>query len=319
MAIIGLGKRGRQHLDIAMRHKLFNSIVLVDINEQVKNSVSLPFFSNHKMIPDNVNVAIIATPTTTHYRIARDLITRGIHILLEKPPTNAVRELHNLVNLAREKKIVLKIGYSERFSSAIEIAKRNLPSNQVSYIEAYRLSPFPARSTDVDVVKDLMIHDIDITLTLLQELPVRIHAIGIPVVTRLADIAKVIFFFRNGSEAHLTCSRISDKRYRKFRIFTKETLTSIDMISKEVQVYRRKKMEVNDISPASIQTDMQDMSKIIDLQTYNYSSEDNIYNEHKAFIEQINKKQIDLEPMSVASFEVTQAVSNKIKKFLRKI
>ncbi len=194
-------------------------------------------FQDHRELFGRVDAVSIAVPTEKHYPIARDFLKHGIHTLVEKPFTVTVREADRLIELAREHQLILQVGHIERFNSAFSATQKLISSPR--FIECHRLSPFPNRSLDIGVVLDLMIHDIDIVMGLVQS-PLRtVEAVGVPVLTAREDIANARLRFGNGCIANLTASRISDEAMRKIRIFQENTYISLDYKDARATVYRK--------------------------------------------------------------------------------
>jgi predicted dehydrogenase len=171
-----------------------------------------------------------------HHRIARELLDAGKDVLVEKPMTARLQEAEDLIRVAAEKGAILQVGHIERFNPAVEPLRR--AALQPRFIEVHRLSPFSPRSLDVDVVLDLMIHDLDIVLSLDGSPAVQVDAVGVPVLTSKVDIANVRLRFESGLIANLTASRVSAEKVRKFRVFSPKTYISVDFAARSAQVYR---------------------------------------------------------------------------------
>jgi predicted dehydrogenase len=184
----------------------------------------------------------IVVPTKLHYQIARNFLSNNIDVLVEKPITSNLKEADFLINLAKKKRRILQVGHIERFNSAFQATKKIIKNPK--FIECHRLNPFPQRSLDIGVVLDLMIHDIDIILGLIDSHLERIEATGINVLTKREDIANARIIFQNGCICNLTASRISDETMRKIRIFQKNTYISLDYQLQEAFVYRKLKNEI---------------------------------------------------------------------------
>jgi predicted dehydrogenase len=185
------------------------------------------------------DAASVVTPTVTHFELARRLLEQGRHVLVEKPITRDTTEAETLVRLARERGCVLQVGHIERFNPVFSYLQQTAP--QPRFIEAHRLSPYPKRSTDIGVVLDLMIHDLDVVLAFVRSPVVRLDAVGIPVLSASEDIANVRLRFANDCVANLTASRISPEQMRKIRVFSGgETpcYVSLDYRAQEGYLYR---------------------------------------------------------------------------------
>jgi predicted dehydrogenase len=182
----------------------------------------------------------IVTPTNTHFEIARPLLAQGKHLLVEKPMTDDTAQAAELVQLAQQKNCVLQVGHVERFNPVFKYLETAAPEPR--FIECHRLSPYPARSTDIGVVLDLMIHDLDVVLAFVKSLVTSVDAVGIPVLSKSEDIANARLRFANGCVANLTASRISPERMRKIRVFSGGTTTpsyvSLDYRAQEGFIFR---------------------------------------------------------------------------------
>lgn len=178
----------------------------------------------------------IATPTVTHYDTGMHLLKAGKHILIEKPITDNTEQAQELAVLAKERGLVLQVGHIERFNPVMSLLEERL--TQPRFIEAHRLSPFPNRSTDIGVVLDLMIHDLEIILHLVKSPVESVDAVGIPVLTRREDIANARIRFANGCVANITASRISPEKLRKLRVFQSDAYLSLDYQAQEGKIHR---------------------------------------------------------------------------------
>src|SRR5256886_9770431 len=184
-----------------------------------------------------VDAASVATPTNTHYEVARSLLARGKHLLVEKPITDNTAEAAELVELASGNGLVLQIGHVERFNPVLSALEKHLTHPR--FIEAHRLSPYPERSTDIGVVLDLMIHDLEVILHFVRSPVQSIDAVGVPVLSRGEDIANARLRFENGCIANVTSSRISPERMRKIRVFQEDAYLSLDYQNQSGEIYRR--------------------------------------------------------------------------------
>jgi predicted dehydrogenase len=201
-------------------------------------------YSDYRDIIPLVDAISLVVPTSLHYKIAREFLEAGIHCLIEKPITESIAEAETLIEIARENTLVLQVGHIERFNSVmIGIAER---LDKPRFLESTRLAPFTTRATDVSVILDLMIHDIDIILDLISSPIRRISASGIPVLSDTIDIANARIEFENHCVANVTASRISRKRERKLRIFQKNTYLSADLQDKLLAVNRKSDLDNED-------------------------------------------------------------------------
>lgn len=187
---------------------------------------------------DAVDAATVATPTKVHHKIASQLLKKGKHLLVEKPVAETTAQAEELVRLARDHEVVLQVGHIERFNPAMGALEAHL--TRPRFIEAHRLSAYPNRSTDISVVLDLMIHDLEIILHLVRSPVKQIDAVGVPVLSRSEDIANVRLRFEDGCVANVTASRISPEKMRKIRVFQEDAYLSLDYGAQTGQIYRKK-------------------------------------------------------------------------------
>jgi predicted dehydrogenase len=178
----------------------------------------------------------VAVPTVDHHRIAREVLEEGKHVLVEKPMASTLAEADDLIGAAAARGVVLQVGHIERFNPAVDVLRANV--REPRFIEVHRLGEFSPRSLDIDVVLDLMIHDLDILLSLDGSEAVRVDAVGVPVLTSKVDIANARVRFGSGLIANLTASRVSAEKVRKFRVFAPRTYISVDFTAREARVYR---------------------------------------------------------------------------------
>jgi len=184
-----------------------------------------------------IDAASIATPTKTHFEVPRSLLEAGKHLLIEKPIAEETAQASELARLAAERQLVLQVGHVERFNPVLSALEARLTHPR--FIEAHRLSPFPNRSTDIGVVLDLMIHDLEIILHLVRAPVQSIDAVGVPVLSRREDIANARIRFENGCVANVTSSRISPERMRKIRVFQEDAYLSLDYQNQSGEIYRK--------------------------------------------------------------------------------
>lgn len=241
IGVIGTGRLGTLHTRVysEIPHVRLIGVSDVDTNKAaaIAQQYNTRVFNDPHALLSEVDCLSIATPTNTHFEIAKLAIFSKKHVLVEKPITSNLKEAKKLVSLAKRNKIILQVGHVERFNSAF-IALQKIALNP-RFIECHRLSPFPNRSLDIGVVFDLMIHDIDILLGIVNAKIAHIDAVGVSVLTPFEDIANVRLTFRNGCIANLTASRISDEPMRKIRIFSKDTYISLDYQAQEAFSYKK--------------------------------------------------------------------------------
>ena len=242
IGVIGVGYLGRFH---AQKYAAMDGVELIGVAdvdparaEAVAKECGTVAFTDYKELLERTDAVSIVVPTVHHHRVALDCLARGVDILLEKPMTVTLAEADALIRLAEEKQLILQVGHLERFNPAV-LAVQPLLKNPL-FIEAHRLSVFKNRGTDVDVILDLMIHDIDIILSMVNSPIQSIHTVGAPVVTQLTDIANARIVFENGCTANITVSRISLDSVRKMRIFQPGRYLAVDFGKKEVMEVRLK-------------------------------------------------------------------------------
>ncbi len=241
IGVIGVGYLGRLH---AQKLASFDDVRFAGVcdadaarGKTVAAECGAPWFDDYRRLLAGVDAVTIAVPTTEHYRIALDAMRAGVHVLLEKPIAATVREARALVKEAGRRGLVFQIGHLERFNSAVLQAASLL--TEPKFIECHRIGPFGGRGTDVDVVLDLMIHDIDLVQSFVRSPVARILAVGVPVISPNVDIANVRLTFESGCVANLTASRVSAKKQRKIRIFQADTYVSMDFFEHQIQIFRR--------------------------------------------------------------------------------
>jgi predicted dehydrogenase len=235
VGVVGVGYLGQFHAEKYAKMEGVELVGVVDIDlsrarEIAKRHHTQPFF-HHSGLYDKVQAVSIAVPTPSHHSIAKDFFLHGIDILLEKPIAKTLEETDELIGLAESTGRVLQVGHLERFNGAL-VAAEGMVQDPV-FIESHRLGPFSGRETDVDVVIDLMIHDIDILLCLMKAEVKKIHAIGLPVLTPYADFANARIEFENGCVASLTASRVSKEKTRRTRIFQPDGTLTIDYLTQK--------------------------------------------------------------------------------------
>jgi predicted dehydrogenase len=242
IAVIGAGHLGKYHADIYNSLKDSELVGVCDINKERADKIAKAYkispYPNYKELIGKIDAATIAVPTKEHYAIAKDLIKNKIHLLIEKPITENLNQANELIRLAKENKVLLQVGHIERFNSAIRALTKIIKVPK--FIECHRLGPFQPRGTDVGVVLDLMIHDIDIILHLVKSDIKELDAVGVKVLSNHEDIANVRLSFDNGAICNITASRISQERVRKIRIFQKNAYISLDYIQQEANIYTKK-------------------------------------------------------------------------------
>lgn len=240
--VLGAGHLGKIHLKLLQQSNKYELVGFYDPSKENAKKVSNEFayrsFSTINELIDAVDVVDIVTPTLSHFECAKLAINKGCHIFIEKPITNTVQEAEAIRTLASQKHIKGQVGHVERFNPAFTAVKDMISSPM--FIESHRLAEFNPRGTDVPVVLDLMIHDIDIILSVVKSPVKNVHASGVSVISNTPDIANARIEFENGCVANLTASRISMKNMRKSRFFQKDAYISVDFLEKKSEVVKMK-------------------------------------------------------------------------------
>lgn len=240
IGIIGTGHLGKLHVKMFKQINECEVTGIYDSNLQTASDAAKEYmvkqFNDVDDLLNEIQAASIAVSTTAHYEIAKKCLEKGIHVFVEKPITASISEAEEIVSLASEKKLNLQVGHIERFNPAIVSLEKYIL--QPLFVQTDRLAQFNPRGTDVAVVLDLMIHDIDIILSLIKSDIKRIDANGVAVVSNNLDIANARIEFENGAVANVTASRISQKKMRKMRIFQKDAYISLDFITGVSEVYQ---------------------------------------------------------------------------------
>lgn len=246
VGVVGAGHLGKIHIRLILELKeKFELVGFHDMHPETVNSVisifGIKHFDDFDDLLDNVECVVVVTPTISHFNYASKAIKRSKHVFIEKPLTETVEEAKNLIDLAHEAGVKVQVGHVERFNPAYQAALPYL--NNPMFIESHRLAQFNPRGTDVPVVLDLMIHDLDAILSVVKSGIKRISASGVAVVSDTPDIANARIEFDNGCVANLTSSRISMKNMRKSRFFQKDAYISVDYLEKKMEVVRMTDIE----------------------------------------------------------------------------
>jgi predicted dehydrogenase len=245
IGVLGAGHLGKIHIQCIQASDRFDLVGFYDpdatISDEVEQRFGIRRFDSAEALMNACQIVDIVTPTVSHYENAAIAIRNNRHVFIEKPLTTTLYEARKLIELAREANVKVQVGHVERFNPAF-IAAQPYFSN-VMFIEAHRLAQFNPRGTDVPVILDLMIHDIDIVLHVVKSRVKKISASGVSVVSDSPDIANARIEFTNGSVANLTASRISLKNMRKSRFFQKEGYIAVDFLNKETQMIKMKDAE----------------------------------------------------------------------------
>ncbi len=256
VGVFGVGHLGRFHLNNWKEIEDVKVIGFFDPNneaaKQVVSEYGIKRFMDEDKLIDACDIIDIVVPTDQHFSIAMAAIRQGKHIFIEKPLTNTIAEAKELVNMVREANVKCQVGHVERFNPAY-LAIKDINLNPM-FIEVHRLAQFNPRGTEVSVILDLMIHDIDIILSIVKSNVKQISASGVAVMTDTPDIANVRIEFHNGCVANLTSSRISMKKMRKIRLFQKDAYIGIDFLQKKTEIIKLKQPEDTNVFSFDLET-----------------------------------------------------------------
>ncbi len=241
VGVVGVGYLGQHHARIYSKMPEVELVGVADIDAEKANAVAAQTgcraYGDYHALLSQVQAVNVVVPTVLHHEIALDFLQAGRDVLLEKPMTVTLQEADDLIQEAEKKDSLLQIGHLERFNSVVRALHGRIQKPR--FIESHRLGPFVERGTDVHVVLDLMIHDIDIILSLVNSPVELIRAVGVPVISPQIDIANARIEFANGCVANVTASRVSREKMRKIRIFQPDAYVSLDYLQQEVVICRR--------------------------------------------------------------------------------
>lgn len=246
VAVIGVGTMGSHHARVFSEIKDVRLVGVVDINPQRAKEIAKRYntkaYTDYHDIIDSVDAVSIAVPTTSHFEVAMDFIRHGKDLLIEKPITNTIAEARTLISETEQRGVIMQIGHIERFNAGVSVISRMVKNPR--FIESHRLSPFSGRGIDVDVTLDLMIHDIDIILSLVDSEIADIRATGAKVMTGSIDVAHAWIEFENGCVAEAVTSRIAEKPERQLKVFQENTFLKLNYQSQEVTCYRKNRNHI---------------------------------------------------------------------------
>jgi predicted dehydrogenase len=245
IGVVGVGYMGPLHADklglLRENDPLLELTGVADVRPARARAAGqrfgVPAFDDVKGLLPCTDAVIVAVPTVEHYGVVRTALEAGVDVLVEKPIAATLDEAQRLLRLAEEGGRVLQVGHLEWFNAAMEVIRGHI--REPRFVEAHRIGPFPDRATDIDVVRDVMIHDLDILQQLLGEEPLRIEAIGVPVLTSNVDIANARLVYPGGCVANLTASRVSPSPMRRIRFFQQDGFFSVDFMEQTAMVVRR--------------------------------------------------------------------------------
>lgn len=238
VGVVGVGHLGARHAQIYAAMPGVRLTAVCDVQTaramRLAHTLHCRALTDHRQMIGLVDAVSLAVPTTLHAAIGQALLAHGIHVLIEKPIATTLAEANRLIRTAAHSRVVLQVGHVERFNAAIHTATARL--RHPRFIEVHRLSPYPYRGTDVSVVLDVMIHDLDVVLALVRSPVRRIEAVGVCALSRSEDIANARVEFASGCIANLTASRISDEPIRRIRVFQEDSYLSIDAMAQTVEL-----------------------------------------------------------------------------------
>ncbi len=240
-AVIGVGYLGKFHAEKYARLKQAELVALCDPDTNTTKKLAKKYktttYTDYHELIGNVDAVSIAAPTSLHHKIGKFFLEHGVHVLMEKPITNTLEQANELITLARSNQLTLQVGHLERFNPVIKHVEPQLKA--IQFIESTRLAPFNPRGTDVNVILDLMIHDIDLIQYLVKSPIIDIRANGASVVSTCADITNARIEFESGCVANVTASRVSFKTERKMRLFEQDCYMSLNLHDRESHTYQR--------------------------------------------------------------------------------
>ncbi len=238
VGVIGVGHLGEYHVQKYKAMSNVNLVGVVDTDpdraDEIARRYDVKAYDGHEKILEMVDAVSLAVPTEMHFEVAKDILSKGIHLLIEKPITYELNSADTMVNMAKEKGLVFQVGLVERFNPAV-VKMESLLDRPV-FIEAHRMNEFTIRGIDVDVVLDLMIHDLDVILHNVQSEVKEVHAVGMSVITGKTDIANARIVFEDGTMANLTASRVSSKTLRKIRVFQPNAYISVNCLKRKISI-----------------------------------------------------------------------------------
>ncbi|WP_019038033.1 Gfo/Idh/MocA family protein [Psychroflexus tropicus] len=291
VGVLGAGHLGKIHLRLLNESNKYSFVGFHDTNKAngltIEKELGYPFYEDIDELLEKVDVIDIVTPTTYHHQTAVKALNAGVHIFIEKPITSTVEEAEELIELAKKNNLKGQVGHVERFNPAFRAAINKIDNPM--FIEAHRLAEFNPRGTDVPVVLDLMIHDIDAILSVVKSKVKNISASGVSIISETPDIANARIQFENGCVANLTASRISLKNMRKSRFFQRDAYVSVDFLEKHTEVVKMKDAPKDPDDFAMILQNAEGVKKQIYFDNPEIQSNNAILDELETFADAINK------------------------------
>lgn len=254
VGVVGVGHLGQHHVKHLAAMEGVHFAGLFDLNAAQAANIAarhdVPALYSLDAVAEACDAVTIAVPTPAHYEVAKFFLSRGIHCLVEKPLTATVEQAEELIQLAQERNLILQVGHIERFNPAV--AELTKYVKDPVFIEVSRLGPYDPRVSHVGVVLDLMIHDLDIILSMVKQPVVRLDAVGGRVISEHEDIVKATIYFEGGCRADLSASRVTLKKYRKIRVFQPEAYLSLDYSERSLKIFRKKREAFRSLSDIEI-------------------------------------------------------------------
>ena len=282
VGVVGAGYLGKFHAEKYSQMDDVELVGIADSNrvqaESVSKKVKTNAYTDYRDLIGKTDAVSVVVPTPAHFEVSRDFLENDIDVLIEKPITTTLAEADELISISAARGLIIQVGHLERFNPAI-LALKDIVKNP-RFIESHRLSIFKERGTDVSVVLDLMIHDIDIISGFVKSEIKSIHAAGIPVITGLADIANTRLEFMSGCIANVTASRISTKNERKIRLFQQDAYISVDFASNEITVVRKKESKKESLIPG------------MEIKQICFEKSDALKDELTAFVKAVSRREI---------------------------
>lgn len=242
-AVIGAGHLGSKHAKVYSRLRGVHLVGVCDINaehgKKTAKKYRTAYYADYRDLFDKVQAVSIAVPTFLHYKIAKEFINNGIHVLIEKPITKTLKEADELLELAKKKNVIIQVGHIERFNSAVRAIEPYI--KEPRFIECTRSGPFVARAADIGVVLDLMIHDIDIILGLIKSSVESLESVGVRIVSQHEDTANVRMVFADKTVCDLTASRVTKKSVRTIKIFQEDSYILLNYLNQSATLYQRRR------------------------------------------------------------------------------
>jgi predicted dehydrogenase len=322
-AVVGAGRMGQLHSRIYSQMAQVELIAIVDSDKSKAQAVAAKYggqpYDNPEQIVDLIDAVTVAVPTQFHTQVAEPFLARGIGVLVEKPIASSLADAQRMHKLAQGNNATLQVGYSERFNPVVQAMHRLEFTPR--FIEAQRISPYTFRSTDVGVVLDMMIHDIDIILSLANSPVADLHAIGVNVLGKHEDVANVRLTFASGCVANLTASRLALKTDRKIRVFSEQAYLSLDylkktgiMISKMANMDMMQWIRENQNSDGEMDMANADWSEMVNIENLDIDEREPLHLEQEAFIKAVSegtRPQVSAED-AIAAMELAERIVKTI-------